>query len=123
MDTKILLSTKRALKGEITQNMRALYVTLENFTIKLLFIYNGEITDNDQDNIGYISSLIIADFNEYKIDEKAIRIDYPKSFMLSKKYVLVYESQENIASNSDKIFVDLDKLKLDKDWYIYKLDD
>ena len=47
--------------------MRALYVALENFTIKLLFIYNGEITDNDQDNIGYISSLIIADFNEYKI--------------------------------------------------------
>lgn len=123
MDTKILSSTKRALQGEITQNMRALYVALENFTIKLLFIYNGEITDNDQDNIGYISSLIIADFNEYKIDEKAIRIDYPKSFMLSKKYVLAYESQENIASNSDKIFVDLDKLKLDKDWCIYKLDD
>ena len=87
-----------------------------------MFIYNGEITDDDQDNIGYISSLIIADFNEYKIDEKAIRIDYPKSFVLSKKYVLAYESQENIASNSDKIFVDLDKLKLDKDWCIYKLD-
>ena len=103
--SKILSSTKRALNGETTQNMRALYVTLENFTIKLLFIYNGEITDNDQDNIGYIS------------------IDYPKSFMLSKKYVLVYESQENIASNSDKIFVDLDKLKLDKDWCIYKLDE
>jgi hypothetical protein len=115
MDTKILLSTTRALQGEITQNVRALYVAFENFTIKLLFIYNGEITDNDQDNIAYISSLIIVDFNEYKIDEKAIRIDYPKSFMLSKKYVLVYESQENIASNLDKIFVDLDKLKLDKD--------
>ena len=66
--------------------------------------------------------MIITDFNEYKIDEKAIRIDYPKSFVLSKKYVLACESQENIASNSDKIFVDLDKLKLDKDWCIYKLD-
>lgn len=49
--TKILSSTKRALNGETTQNMRALYVALENFTVKLLFIYNGEITDNDQYNI------------------------------------------------------------------------
>ena len=91
MDTKILLSTKKALQGEITQNMRALYVALENFTIKLLFIYNGEITDDDQDNIGYISSLIIADFNEYKIDEKAIRIDYPNLFSVPQNYFLVYK--------------------------------
>ena len=41
---------------------------------------------------------------------------------MKKQFVLAYESQENIASNSDKIFVDLDKLKLDKDWCIYKLD-
>lgn len=39
MDTKILSSTKRALQGEITQNMRALYVALENFTIKLFCLY------------------------------------------------------------------------------------
>ena len=37
MDTKILSSTKRALQGEITQNMRALYVALE--TIKLFCLY------------------------------------------------------------------------------------
>ena len=56
-----------------------------------MFIYNGEITDNDQDNIGYISSLIIADFNEYKIDEKAIRIDYPNLFSVPQNYFLAYK--------------------------------
>ena len=91
--TKILSSTKRALNGETTQNMRAVYVTLENDIIKLLFIYNGDITDDDLDNVGYISSLIIADFNEYLIDEKAIRIDYPNLFSVPQTYFLAYKGQ------------------------------
>lgn len=96
--SKILSSTQRALIGEITQNMRAIYVALENDIIKLLFIYNGDITDDDLDNIGYISSLIIADFNEYIIDEKAIRIDYPDLFIVPQNYFLAYKT-DNICSD------------------------
>lgn len=91
--TKILSSTKRALNGETTQNMRAVYVALENDIIRLLFIYNGDITDDDLGNVGYISSLIIADFNEYLIDEKAIRIDYPNLFYMPQNYFLAYKGQ------------------------------
>ncbi|CAD7289833.1 hypothetical protein LMG7974_01918 [Campylobacter majalis] len=119
--SKILSSTRRALIGEITQNMRAVYVALENYTIKILFIYNGKITDDDQDNVGYIGSLIVSDFNEYKIDEKAIRIDYPKVFILPKNYILVYRLEEVVAKNTDNIIVDLEKLKLVEDWCIYEI--
>lgn len=118
---EITLAFQKALIGEITPNIRAIYIKLAGNTINTIFFYNNKITDEDQENMSNITTEVIANFNDYFIDEKAIRIDYPKLFSLGSEYVLIYKPKEKILPNSTVINVSLKNIKLVDEPFAYEI--
>ncbi len=77
----ILLAVQKGMRGEITPNLRAIFVDWgnvdESFTIKLYFVFDKEISDDDIENGECIATEVFAYFPEDKIDTEFLRIDYP----------------------------------------------
>lgn len=74
-----------ALLGSITENMRNIAVDLTGNKITLYFFINGDITDDDKENISIIETEVIADFeDEFDIEAIIKRIDYPKPIILER---------------------------------------
>lgn len=79
LNNYVKLSVQRALLGNVTTNMRAIAVELNEFDISLLFYYDGKIKENDEETASEIETEVMADFYDYyNIDVNLIRLDYPK---------------------------------------------
>lgn len=91
----LLYTTQRALLGKITPNMRQIYVAFENDKIKLVYVFDGKITDDDNENIWSISSEIIHDL-EFDFEEKIISCSPPDMYYPSAGYRCVYGRKEHI---------------------------
>lgn len=70
----IALSAQRALIAMITPNIRVISIGLEQNTIKLLFIFDSEISEDDKENMYLISNKIIADYNDLEIEIQSITV-------------------------------------------------
>lgn len=82
---RLKLSMQSALLGSITENMRNIAVDLTGNKITLYFFINGDITDDDKENISIIETEVIADFeDEFDIEAIIKRIDYPKPIILER---------------------------------------
>ncbi len=119
----------RALFREITPNMRAIYLGFENNTMKVLYIFDGEISDDDQNNFSCIDTEIVADFPWYQIDEKCIRIDRTKAFIIDRDkrgvdgaYELIYRPKEELDFDNC-VEIDTTKLEFYKNPFEYRIKD
>jgi hypothetical protein len=75
---RLLLSIQRALLGEITPNVRAVTAGIDERTITLRWIIDGEITDELEDDLSAAGAEVIADFETHQIAEEFIRSDAPR---------------------------------------------
>lgn len=66
-------SIERALTGQTPENLAALTAGIEAQQIKLTAYFNGQVTEDDKDNISSIAAEVIADFPEqYSIEEECL---------------------------------------------------
>ncbi|MHA3049965.1 hypothetical protein [Acinetobacter sp. ANC 4639] len=64
--------------GRVNNDLRAVYVKIDNKIIYLYMIFDGEISDYWSETAAEIGTEIIADFYEFDIEEYFIRKDYPE---------------------------------------------
>lgn len=73
------LSLQRALLGNVTPNIRAVITELSGKNISLLFYFEGEVDDDDEELASVIETEIIADFDDdFTVDTIVQRLDYPQ---------------------------------------------
>lgn len=95
----LLYTTQGALLGKITPNMRQIYVGFENDTIKLIYVFDGKITDDDKENVWLIGVDITHDL-EFLLDEQLISCSMPKMYYPDIGYYCVYGRKEQISINN-----------------------
>ncbi|WHP32245.1 hypothetical protein QMG90_04745 [Trabulsiella odontotermitis] len=79
LSSYVRLSLQRALLGNVTPNIRAVVVELKNKNISLLFYFDGEPNDDDEELVSVVETEVIADFDEdFVIEAIATRLDYPQ---------------------------------------------
>ncbi|WP_368540820.1 hypothetical protein [Enterobacter soli] len=73
------LSLQRALLGNVTPNIRAVIAELTGKSISILFYFEGEVDDDDEELASVIETEIIADFDDdFTVYTAVQRLDYPQ---------------------------------------------
>ena len=75
---RLLLSIQRALLGAVTPNIRAVTAGIDEGTITLRWIIDGEITDALEDDLSVAGTEVISDFETHQITEEFVRSDAPR---------------------------------------------
>ena len=75
--TKILLSIQRALLGSVVPCLRCITASWTKDAIKIVYYYDGQISEEDFDILDSSTAEISADFIDYKCDIKILRLDAP----------------------------------------------
>ena len=78
LQVRLLLSIQRALLGEVTPNIRAVTASIDEGTITLRWIIDGEITDDFRRDLSAVGAEIVADFESHQIAEEFLRCDAPR---------------------------------------------
>lgn len=74
----LLLSVQRALLGAVPAGLREVSCGWSRQEIKLLFVFDGEIDQDDYESAKIVGSEVIADFSApWTISEEIVRLDYP----------------------------------------------
>ncbi|WP_256750500.1 hypothetical protein [Mesorhizobium sp. Mes31] len=74
----LLLSLQRALLNAVPLNLRAVSCDWEGTDIKLRFVFDGEVSDANFDEVQIVGAEVIADFPApWTISEDVVRLDYP----------------------------------------------
>lgn len=75
---QLLLSLQRALLGSVPASLRSVTCGWEGTTIKLQFLFDGAISEDDEEDAWIVGSEVIADFpSPWTISEDIARLDYP----------------------------------------------
>ncbi|MGA4363870.1 hypothetical protein ACWXWK_14400 [Pantoea ananatis] len=92
---RLKLSMQSALLGAVTENMRNIAVDIYENKILLYFFIDGEIKDDDKENISIIETEVIADFeSDFDIQTIIKRIDCPEKIILGQGYS-VFQRKES----------------------------
>jgi len=84
---RLKLSMQAALLGAVTENMRNIAVNIVKNKILLYFFIDGEIKDDDKENISIVETEVIADFDsDFDIETIIKRIDCPEKIILDQGY-------------------------------------
>ncbi|AMB74861.1 hypothetical protein AW734_09055 [Pantoea ananatis] len=92
---RLKLSMQSALLGAVTENMRNIAVDIYENKIFLYFFIDGEIKDDDKENISIIEAEVMADFeDDFDIETIIKRIDCPEKIILGQGYS-VFQRKES----------------------------
>lgn len=84
----------RALLGEISSAVRAVFCKEESSRIFLRFVFDGEISDDDRDSASCVGAEVIADFPApYMIKESIQRLDAPAPVTTPPGWLLAYQRE------------------------------
>ena len=93
-----LLSLQRALLGEITENMRAVIVSLGDKEIKFRVVFSGNPSSNDEERVSEIETEVIADFFEdVSVTGKAEASNPRERIQYKENEVTVFRRAENLT--------------------------
>jgi hypothetical protein len=79
---KILLAAQKALIGAITPQLRAVNLFWDMKRIDLYFIYDGEISEYDQEESECAATEVLTYFTDGKFETHHITCDYPQEIPL-----------------------------------------
>lgn len=82
---ELKLSAQRALLGNVTPNLRAVCVNVEENVISAVFYCDKEISEEEFELYEQVKDQIIADFcnlQELEFSLETVRLDYPKKMPL-----------------------------------------
>lgn len=72
------LSLQRALLGNVTPNIRAVLAESVDKRISMLFYFDGEVSDEDEDLVSVVETEVMADFDEnFNVEAIIHRLDSP----------------------------------------------
>ena len=78
MSIRLRLSAQRALIGQVTPNIRQIYIRYRPGYIELLAVIDGEVSEDDRQRMEEVTSEIVSDFPDIDlIIANCIRIDTP----------------------------------------------
>ncbi len=84
---RLKLSIQSALLGAITENIRNVAVYINEKKILLYFFIDGEIREDDKENISIIETEVIADFeDDFDIESIIKRVDTPEPITLDRGF-------------------------------------
>ncbi len=99
---KILLSVQRALLGAVPHNLRAVTCDWEGTEIKLRFVFDGEIDEENYETAGIVGAEVVADFPApWTVSEDIIRLDYPDSLCPGPLVLWAYRRKEGLAGTGN----------------------
>lgn len=91
---RLLLSIQRALLGRVTPNIRAVTAGIDESTITLRWLVDGEITDDLEDDLSAVGAEVVADFESHRIAEEFLRCDAPRPMDEFQLEQLAYRRKE-----------------------------
>jgi hypothetical protein len=85
MSAKLRLSAQRALVGQVTPDIRRIYIRHRPGYVELLAVLHGEIPDAARERMEEVTSEIVSDFPDIDlIVANCIRIDAPGAATLER---------------------------------------
>jgi len=75
---RILLSLQKALIGSITSHLRSVSVGWDENNIDIYFLYDGEISEDDQEESECVATEVLASFPDDTVIAHHIRSDFPE---------------------------------------------
>lgn len=73
-----MLSLQRALLGEVFPALRAVTVEWGPQFVKFLAYVDGQLTDEDEESLSFVSAEVAADFQHgVDVDYAVVRCDFP----------------------------------------------
>lgn len=99
--SNILCSILRALRGNVTPNLRAVYVLLDDDEYHLVFYYDKGMTEDEEELASLADTEFIADFPENKTNCTVKVLEYPNK--IPKDGICVFLRWEPSISNSSNI--------------------
>lgn len=94
----VLLTMQGALLGEIGSTVRGVACSWDEKTISIQTIFDGEISEEDQESMEFVVTEVMASFPEHQVDLSCIRLDSPAKITLDASMTLVYERKESDRS-------------------------
>jgi len=88
-EQSILMSLWGALLGQVTPNMRAIFVDWNETFLCVYFVYDGAFTEEEKEAAECIGSEVCADFFDSEFDLQCNRIDYPQPISCPGKCVFM----------------------------------
>lgn len=76
--SSIKLSLNRALWGEVTSSLKAVYFGANADLIEIFCIFDGVISADDEDSMSVVATSVAADFPAMSVHEHCLRIDAPE---------------------------------------------
>lgn len=73
----LLASVNRALWGEVSAAVRAVFYKVENDCILIRFVVDGLITDSDRESVSCVGGEVVSDFPDLQVEEFIDRLDAP----------------------------------------------
>jgi hypothetical protein len=95
-ERRLLISVWAALVGEITSNMRAVYVDWDEETTWLYFFFDGEFTEEEEEDVSCIETEVISQIPDRMYEYRCVRVDYPKPIVCPGR--CVYKRKEPSSS-------------------------
>lgn len=75
---QLLLAVQRALLDAVPATLRSVTCGWEGTEIELQFLFDGDVSDDDEESMKIVGSEVIADFpTPWTIREQIGRFDYP----------------------------------------------
>ena len=93
---RVLLSVQRALWGEISSQLRAVVCSWEDSRVAVDCYFDGEISGDDLESVTRVEAEVTADFPEYTVVARAVRLDFPNALRFPPSMHLVYLRKETI---------------------------
>jgi hypothetical protein len=98
----ILLSVQRALLGAVPHNLRAVTCNWVGTEIKLRFVFDGEIDEENYESAGIVGTEVVADFpSPWTISEEIVRLDYPASLCAAALLLWAYRRKEDLVETGN----------------------
>lgn len=99
--SNVFCSLQRALLGNVTPNLRAVYIRLENETYGLVFFYDKKLSEDEEELTSLVDTEFIADFPspDYKTSCTIEVLPYP--IQIPKQGYCVYERYEKSINDTD----------------------
>ncbi len=101
--TDIFCTNQRGLLGNVTPNLRALYVTFENkYSFEVNFYYDQPFSDDEREFASLIDTDVLSDFPSpaYKTGFNTINLPYPNKisddgYCIYRRFEKYYNPLEN----------------------------
>ncbi|PWJ94657.1 MULTISPECIES: hypothetical protein [Mesorhizobium] len=99
---RLLLSVQRALLGAVSPNLRAVICGWAGVEIKLRFVFDGEIAEENLDDVRIVGAEVAADFPApWTTSEDVARLDYPHDIRPGALDLWAYLRKESVAATGN----------------------